>query len=319
MAKADLSTLGDAVLRLSTDAASQLSTARELDLDVSGSEANVACHLARLGHSTCWCGCLPSSPLGKRVTLPLREAGVDISSTLWRDSGRVSSYYVEPAHPPRDAYVIYDRKDSCFEGLKADEIGWDALLDAKHFHATGITAALTDNTYELVATGLKKARKKGLVTSFDVNHRNLLWTPEDAKESISALLPDVDLLLCSARDAKKVFGIDDNAATVAYELAQLGGSKWVVVSDGQRNVTGIEDGKLTLVEAYKVVVEDRIGAGDGLAAGILHGLLAENFEQGLCCGAALAAFVLSVRGEQPDINVDELDRIVTGTNGDIRR
>lgn len=319
MGKPTLATIGDAVLRLSTSAAVPLSSAASLDLDVSGSEANVACHLSRLGHGTRWMGCLPNTPLGRRATLPLREAGVDISLTKWRDSGRVSAYYVEPAHPPRDASVIYDRRDSCFEGLAAGEVDWDALLDAYSFHATGITAALSGSMLELVAAGLKKAKEKGLRTSLDVNHRDLLWSPDEAREGLSGLFPDVDLLLCSARDAKKVFGIDGDPGEVAARLAETAGAGLVVVSDGDRNVTGIEKGKLFHAAAFDTFIEDRVGAGDALAAGVIHGLSKRDFGHGLRCGSALAAYVLSVRGEQPDFCEAGLERMVAGHTGDISR
>lgn len=321
MGKVDFATVGDAVLRLSTKAQGQLETANSLELDVSGSEANVACHLTRLGHKARWCGCLPRTPLARRATLPLREAGVDFSRTIWRDTGRVSSYYVGYAHKPRETFVIYDRKDSCFESLRADEVNWDWLLDARVFHATGITAALTTNTLEVVATGLKKARAAGVMTSFDVNHRDLLWTAKKAGEAIHGLLPDVDLLFCSVRDAKKLFGLEGDASEIARVLASHQGSsiKWVVVSDEDRNIIGYEKNKAIKVHAYEVEVVDRIGAGDGMAAGVIHGLLSGDFGSGLCYGAALAAYVLSVWGEQPETSVAELDKIIAGENTDIRR
>ena len=319
MSKADLATIGDAVLRLSTDPAVPLASARQLELEVSGTESNVACHLSRLGHMTRWCGCLPETPLGRRATLPMREAGVDFSMTLWRDSGRVSTYFVDPATPPRDAYVIYDRKDSCFEGLKESEVDWDKLLHAKYFHATGITASLTNNTLELVETGLRKSKEKGLTTSFDVNHRDLLWSAKKAKNTLLGLFEHVDLLFCSTRDAQKLFGISGDAAEAATGLSKLSDFKWVVVSDGKRNITGLENKKLTHVDSYKAKIADRIGAGDALAAGVLYGLLTDGFENGLQYGAALAAYVLSVNGEQPELSVDDLSEIIAGNGIDIRR
>src|SRR5438067_148224 len=63
----DLVTLGEVLLRLAIPAPTRFETARQLDLQVGGAEANVAAACARLGLSTAWISALPANPWGERI------------------------------------------------------------------------------------------------------------------------------------------------------------------------------------------------------------------------------------------------------------
>src|SRR5207244_139685 len=63
----DLVTLGEVLLRLAIPAPTRFETARQLDLQVGGAEANVAAACARLGLSTAWISALPAHPWGERI------------------------------------------------------------------------------------------------------------------------------------------------------------------------------------------------------------------------------------------------------------
>ena len=307
MASFDFATVGDAVIRLDSPQGRRLEEADSFGVRVSGTEANVACALSRLGRKARWCGCLPATALGRRALLPLRVGGVDTETVVWRGKGRVSVYFVEQSGRPGGGYVIYDRDHSCFAKMQAGDVDWDQLLDARAFHATGITAAISASCAELVATGLRLARKRGLLTSLDVNYRSLMTSPDAARERLVPLLGDCDLLLCRRGDAREVFGIDGEAERALAGLAKLCGCRWVVMSDGGRPLHGCEDGACFTVTPPEVEIVDRVGAGDGLAAGVIHGLLNSDFAAGLRTGTALAAFILSQLGEQPPFAPGELE------------
>src|SRR5215204_3515012 len=134
----DVTTFGEMLLRLSVPTGRRLEAANQLDVYPAGAEANVVTLLARLENHTCWAGALPKNPLGRLAANALREAGVDTDSVLWRDSGRMGTYYVEFGAPPRGIQVTYDRVDSCITQLKSDEIDWNTLLDTRLLHLTGI-------------------------------------------------------------------------------------------------------------------------------------------------------------------------------------
>src|SRR2546428_11019758 len=68
----DLVTLGEVLLRLAIPSPGRVETARQLDVQIGGAEANVAATVARLGLRTAWISALPTNAWGDRV---LRELG----------------------------------------------------------------------------------------------------------------------------------------------------------------------------------------------------------------------------------------------------
>ncbi len=109
----DVTTLGEMLVRLSVPSGKRIENATQFDVYPAGAEANVATLLARLERQACWMGALPENPLGRLAFHALRAAGVDTGGVLWKNSGRMGTYYVEFGEPPRGIQVTYDRANSC--------------------------------------------------------------------------------------------------------------------------------------------------------------------------------------------------------------
>ena len=71
--------------------------------------------------------------------------------------------------------------------------------------------------------------------------------------------------------------------------------------------------------AYKVEIIDRVGAGDALAAGVLHGFLEGDLEKGLNYGLLLAAMVMSSYGDLSYFNKKTLIETMQTMPTDIQR
>ena len=125
---ADVTTLGEIMLRYSVPAGSRLETASQLDVRPGGAESNLVALLARLGRRTAWVGGLPDNALGRLAANHLRMAGVDLDGVHWCKDGRMGTYYVEFSAPPRPIQVIYDRANSCATQLTPATVAWDTLL-----------------------------------------------------------------------------------------------------------------------------------------------------------------------------------------------
>ena len=172
----DVTTFGEALLRLSVPEGIRLQAATQLDLHPAGAETNIASLLARMGRRSAWHSVLPRNPLGYLVGDHLRKAGVDLSGVIWQDTGRVGTFYVEFSAPPRPIQVVYDRADSCITRTTPDMLHWDSLLDTRLLHLTGITPAISPSCYETVAAIIQRARAANIPISFDVNYRAKLWS-----------------------------------------------------------------------------------------------------------------------------------------------
>lgn len=318
----DVTTLGEVMLRLSTPAGTRLETAVQLDVHPGGAEANLAALLARLGRRTAWLGALPANPLGRLAANALRGAGVDLEGVHWCDNGRMGTYYVEFSTPPRPIQVIYDRADSCMAGLTLAEVNWEELLNTRLLHLTGITPALSPSCHAIVVAAVERARQAGVPISFDVNYRQKLWDAESAAAALAPLLRQADVVFCGYGDAQRLFGCTGDPASALRQLAEgtlTAGAQAVVMSVGSQGALAWRKGALLQVDAAPVVVVDRLGAGDALAAGVLHGWLDGDLLRGLRTGVVLAALALSQHGDMVITTPQEVASLLASAAGTIVR
>ncbi|NDJ62585.1 MAG: sugar kinase [Chloroflexi bacterium] len=314
----DLTTFGELMLRLSVPLGERLEATNQLDLYPGGAEANVAAALARLGRQTAWFSSLPVNPLGRLAASHLRAAGVDLSGVIWQGAGRIGTYYVEFAAPPRPTQVIYDRADSCITQMDASQVDWDLLLDTRIIHLTGITPALSPGCRTLIPTIIARARAAGIPISFDINYRAKLWAPAAAQAALTPLIQGVEVLFCSQEDAARVFGINGEPETVLRQLADSSAANKVVMSIGDQGVLAWDGTTILQQAAVPAQIVDRIGAGDALAAGVLHGWCEGDLPLGLRCGVTLAALALSQYGDFVITSPEEVAALLAAAHGTSR-
>lgn len=319
MPRFDVTTLGEGNLRLSVPAGEQLELASSLNLAVAGAEGNVVGALARLGWQTGWVSKLPSSVLAKRVLNDYRIAGTDTSAVVFSGDERLATLFVEYAVAPRATTVIFDRKNSAFSQMTLNDVNWDYLLDTRLIHLTGITAALSDSLREVLSEIVKRAKEAGSKLSLDINYRERLWSAKEAKSFLEPLLQDIDLLFCSQADAERVFECQGASKDILLQLAKKTAAKHVVMSRASEAVLAWDSQKLISSAAKTVTIIDRIGAGDALAAGVLHGYLEDDFAKGLEFGCSMAALAMSQFGEMVLTTRSELERLLLGGAHDILR
>lgn len=295
----DMTTIGEGQLRLATGVGHSIQGASTFEAFVAGTEANVAGLLSRLGRRTGFVTALPDIPLAHRVTTELAAASIDLSRVVWHDNGRVALYFVDESPAPVPSRVYYDRTSSVFSELQVGEVDWDYVASGRLVHLTGITPALTDNTRGLVEAAIEHAHSAGKLISFDVNYRSNLWSPKAASTWMERNLSGrVDVLSCARRDAALLFGFTGTPSQVAADLATRFGVTTVLVSDGTGPVHCHHDGVDYSREPVAVRVVDRVGAGDALIGGFLHGYLGDDIEAGMSYGVTAAALTLTRRGEQ---------------------
>jgi 2-dehydro-3-deoxygluconokinase len=304
-------TLGEAMLRLSPPAAGRLDEARSLDVNVAGSELNVAVALASLGVRTSWVSALPDSPLGRRVLHDARAAGVDTSFVQTRE-GRMGTFFVEFGTAPRPTSVWYDREQTAFRSVQG--IPPQALAGARLAVVSGVTAALGATGRRLAGEFAEAARAAGAALCVDVNHRALLWTAAEARDALTPMLAQAATVVCSHADAHTVFGADAQSAEDALDdLRELApGTETIVLTLGAEGALAAERGGDAVHQpAFAAAVRDRIGAGDAFVAGFLWGLLDDAGLAGsLARAAALAALKQTVHGDFARFTADEVLAVI---------
>jgi 2-dehydro-3-deoxygluconokinase len=310
----DVTSIGEMLVRLSAPSGKRIENATQLDVYPAGAEANVLTLLARLERKTCWFGALPVNPLGRLALNALRTAGMDISGICWKENGRMGTYFVEFGEPPRGIQVTYDRANSCAAQLQVDEIDWDLLLDTRLLHLTGITPALSPSCFEITREAIRRAKERHVPVSFDFNYRQKLWPEADAARVLLPLMQEVELLFCSQADARRLFHCTGSMQEVAQAMLERTKSRYVVVTFAEQGAL-LWNGKEWQYEtAPPTRIIDRLGAGDALAAGVIHGWLDQDLSAGLRYGVTLAALALTQVGDMVVTNRSELLALSRGSS-----
>src|ERR1700722_679479 len=226
----DLITFGEVMVRLAPPHFQRLEQARSLDVEIGGAEFNTASGITRLGRRAAWVSRLPNNPLGKLITNRVREAGVSDHFVQFVPDSRCGLYFLEFGASPRASSILYDRRDSAIAQMHRGEFDWPTIFSgAKWFHVSGITAALSIGSAEVVDEAMHAAKASGLTISIDLNYRAKLWSRERAAQVMSLLLPMCDVLIASEADAEYLFGvIGEDFTEVAEELIERFGVKTVV-------------------------------------------------------------------------------------------
>lgn len=304
--------LGETMLMLAPSAGERLETAAYLRPYLGGAESNVAIGLARLGAEAAWIGKLPRTPLARRIVHEMRAEGVDTSSVVWCETGRLGLFFFEFAAPPRPQICLYDREHSSAGTLTAVELDWERIGGADWIHLTGITPALGPVAQDLVRDVLRRARAIGLHVSFDVNYRQMLWAPEQAREVLRSLLCFVDLLVATEEDAALLLDRRDSPEAALQNLYDNNGHQAVILTLGDRGAAGFDGRSFYRSSGFAAQVVNRLGAGDAFAAGLLYGYSNGGLEAGLRYGSAMAALKLTIPQNTPLIDRAEVERLLAG-------
>ena len=190
-----------------------------IDVTFAGAEANVAVSIALLGGNAAFVTAMPKHSIADACLGVLRNLGVDVSSIVRTDKGRLGIYFVEPGANQRPSNVIYDRDHSSIAEEPGTSYDWKKIFSgASWFHITGITPALSKNAAAISLEAAETAHNMGLTVSCDLNFRKKLWRWEGgtgpnalAEKTMSKMLPFTDLLIANEEDVQDVLGIKVDA------------------------------------------------------------------------------------------------------------
>jgi 2-dehydro-3-deoxygluconokinase len=279
--------VGEALISLTPPPGTPLRDAPDLLISTGGAEVNVAAHLARLGVPTRFAGRVGDDPFGTRLRGTLSDLGVD-TRYLEADPDRPTGLYVKDANGS-DTTMRYYRSESA--ATRYRHVPREALADVEHIHITGITPALSDDCRQLVEELLGLPDVK---TSFDINYRRALWSPDEAAVTLRELAAQADTVFVGLDEAGDVWGCRsfEDVRRLLPEPSEL------VVKDGPREAVAFIGGQVRRVPAPVIDVLEPVGAGDAFAAGYLaaqhHG---HDPEDAMRWGHTLAGAVLQVLGD----------------------
>ncbi len=326
--------------------------ATECQIHVSGGEFNVAANLAdcfRL--KTGIASAMVDYPVGDLIAERVRAMGVTPFYRNFKHDSvhgpNMATVYSDRGHGIRAPVVFYNRSNEAAAQLKPGDFNWKEIFagGVRWFHSGGIFAALSPTTAELIIEAMQAAKAAGAVTSFDLNYRAKLWNivggHDQAVAVLDRIIRNVDVLVGNEEDLQLGLGIpgpevaaksklDPSAffsmmgnvtkkhphikivATTLREVHSTNRHSWGAVAwiDGATHVS----------PTCELDVIDRVGGGDGYAAGFFYGLLnGETPQEAVNLGLAHGALLTTFPGDTSMATVEQVRAFAQGGSARIQR
>jgi 2-dehydro-3-deoxygluconokinase len=326
--------------------------AHECHIHVSGGEFNVAANLAdAFNMNAAVVSAMVDYPIGDLVAERVRAMGVRPFYKRFKHNGvngpNIAAVYSDRGHGVRAPVVFYNRANEAASLMKPGDVDWAAIFagGVRWFHSGGIFASLSEGTGELIIEGMKAARKAGAVTSFDLNFREKLWNvwggQQKAVEVIQRIVEHVDVLVGNEEDLQKGIGIEGQDV---HTQSKLDPSAFFAMIDKviakHPHVKGVAttlrevhhtnhhtwgavawvEGKTYQSPTCQLNVIDRVGGGDGFAAGFIYGLLSgETPQEAVNLGWAHGALLTTFPGDTTMATVEQVKAFARGGSARIQR
>jgi 2-dehydro-3-deoxygluconokinase len=326
--------------------------ATECKLHVSGGEFNVAANLADCFRmNTGIATAMVNYPIGDMIAERVRAMGVKPFYKFFQHNGvngpNMATVYSDRGYGVRAPVVFYNRSNEAAAQLKPGDFDWKTIFQdgVRWFHSGGIFSALSETTGEVIIEGMKTAKKAGAVISFDLNFRAKLWNiwggEERAQDVMRRIVENVDVLVGNEEDLQLGLGIPGpevksksklDPSTFFGMIDKVVGKfpQVKVVATTLREVHSTAhhtwgavawvDGNTYVSPTVELQIFDRVGGGDGFAAGMFYGLLAgRDPQEAVNLGWAHGALLTTFPGDTTMATLEQVEAFSKGSSARIQR
>ncbi len=347
----DLLSLGALVHRLDPGVI-PFRKATQCQIHVSGGEFNVAANLADcFGLCTGIATAMVDYPIGDLIAERVRAMGVRPFYKHFKHDGvqgpNMATVYSDRGHGVRAPVVFYNRCNEAAARLQPGDFNWAGIFaqGIRWFHSGGIFAALSATTSEVIVEAMQAAKGAGAVVSFDLNYRPKLWNicggHDRAVAVLDRIVRNVDVLVGNEEDLQLGLGIpgptvaarsklDPSAFTSMIDHVTRKHPQIKVVATTLREVHSTNrhswsavawiNGRTCLAPTCELDVLDRVGGGDGFAAGLFYGLLAgEPGDEAVRLGWAHGALLTTFPGDTTMATLEQVRALAKGGSARIQR
>jgi 2-dehydro-3-deoxygluconokinase len=326
--------------------------ATECEIHVSGGEFNVSANLSdcfrlKTGITTA----VVDYPIGDLIAERVRAMGVKPFYKTFKHDGvhgpNMATVYSDRGQGVRAPVVFYNRCNEAAAQLKPGDFNWKEIFSGgvRWFHSGGIFAALSPTTAELIVEAMQAAKAAGAVTSFDLNYRAKLWNisggHERAVSVLDRIVKNVDVLVGNEEDLQlglgipgpevaakskldpsAFFGMIGNVTKKHPQVKIVATTLREVHSTNRHSWSAVAwvNGKTFTAPTCELDVIDRVGGGDGYAAGFFYGLLnGESEEDAVKLGWAHGALLTTFPGDTTMATVEQVRAFAKGGSARIQR
>lgn len=337
-------TFGEIMLRLKAPGHERLLQTPVLEATFGGGESNVAQSLANYGNQVRFVTALPENAIADACIAELRKFGID-TSRIKRQGNRIGIYVLEAGANQRPSTVLYDRAGSSISEARPGDFDWPSIMaEARWFHFTGITPAISSSAADLCLEALQAAREAGVTVSCDYNFRKKLWKyGKTAPEVMRELVKFVDVGIANEEDCQKSLGVNIDQDV---EKGRLDSGRYQALAEQvMTEFPNLKMQAITLRESHSADhndwsavlhtgkdfhvsrkyqirnIVDRVGGGDSFAGGLIHGLI--NYgepETALEFAVAASCLKHSIPGDANRVSTAEVEALMGGSgSGRVQR
>ena len=348
--------LGEVMLRLDPGEG-RIRCARSFKAWEGGGEYNVAKALRKCFQmKTATVTALADNDIGYLIEDFMMEGGVDTRFIKWAPydgiGGKVRNglNFTERGFGARGAIGVSDRANSAASQLKPGDMNWETIFGqfgTRWFHTGGIFSALSETTAKTALEAVECAKKYDAAVSYDFNFRPSLWKDRGGKakaqEVNRELVKYADVIIGGEADFKGLLGPDAPVSGEGISFSDREGYKEIaeavsaaypnlkVIASALRKVKSATvndwsavcwaDGQVYTGMSFEgLEIFDRVGGGDGFAAGLIYGLLnglgmREALNYGVCHGA----LVMSTPGDTSMAIRQEVEDLMKGAGAGVQR
>lgn len=330
MAKDQIITFGEVLMRLSPNGNKKFIQANFLEFYFGGTELNVGISISNFGGNVKHISSISDDFVGDTAMSYLQKFGVSTSAIV-RSPRPLGVYFLEVGAVMRPSSISYNRSHSSFSEIKPEMIDWEkALGKAKWFHWTGITPALSKGAYDTLRQGIVLAKAKGAIISTDPTYRNGLWNyGENAEDVLRDLVSLSDIFIGGINEINELLGTNysytnedfieaskhlmkefPTITKVFDKIRTAINSSWHKIRARMWN--GVEFKETEDFDITHIV--DRIGTGDAFAAGLIYGLQKFDDYKAMQFGSAACALKHTYEG---DVNYADEKEVMGILDGDV--
>ncbi len=326
--------------------------ASECKIHISGGEFNCAANLSQcFGLNTGIVSAMADYPVGELIANNVRAFGVKPFYKHFKHNGvngpNMATVYSDRGQGVRPPVVFYNRANEAAGMLKAGDFDWQKIFagGVRWFHSGGIFAALSPTTPDVIVEGMRAAKAAGAIVSLDLNFRAKLWKVAGgearAVEVLDRILKYVDVLVGNEEDLQMglgipgpevaakskldpsaFFGMIDAVTAKHPQIKVIATTLREVHSTNRHSWSAVAwvNGQTYAAPTCELDVYDRIGGGDGFAAGFFYGLLSgETPQEALKLGWAHGALLTTFGGDITMASVEEVRALAAGGSARVQR
>jgi 5-dehydro-2-deoxygluconokinase len=274
MKKVDVLVIGRVGIDLySLDFYAKLKDVSKFAKYVGGGAANISVGLSRLGLTPALFSKVSEDEMGDYILEYLCSQGVDTRLTKKTTEGKSGIVFAEIL-PGKDGNFIFYRENAADLFVRKEDLDKGILEESKVVVTTG-TGLSAEPSRDTNLHAMELSRKLGKTNLLNLDWRPTLWKEGEARQKVAIYgkaIALADILVGNEAEFVAATGLG-NAEDAISSILSEDAEKMLLLTRGENGSTLFHNAERSEVSPFRVDFLKGLGAGDGIIAGFVFGLL----------------------------------------------